>query len=172
MNNIIFPDYENSILNLINSILKYYHVETKYKGLDILDKILQRKYKNIVLIVLDGMGEHIINHISPNGFFKKHQIRKIISVFPSTTTAAMTTYYSGKPPIETGWIAWSQYFKEYGRSIDVLPNRDSYTGEVYKDAKINVQELIQYISIYDQIEETSKEVKAYEISPSHCMSRS
>ena len=172
MNNIIFPDYENSILNLINSILKYYHVETKYKGLDILDKILQRKYKNIVLIVLDGMGEHIINHISPNGFFKKHQIRKITSVFPSTTTAAMTTYYSGKPPIETGWIAWSQYFKEYGRSIDVLPNRDSYTGEVYKDAKINVQELIQYISIYDQIEENSKEVKAYEISPSHCMSRS
>ena len=98
---IVLPDYENSILNLINSILHYYHVETKYKGIDILDKKLEKKYKNIVLIILDGMGENILNRISPNGFLKKHQERKITSVYPSTTTAAMTTYYSGKPPIET-----------------------------------------------------------------------
>ena len=59
--NIVLPDYENSILNLINSILHYYHVETKYKGIDVLDKRLERKYKNIVLIILDGMGENILN---------------------------------------------------------------------------------------------------------------
>lgn len=100
-NKIVLPNYENSILNLINSILHYYHVETKYNGIDILDKRLEKKYKNIVLIILDGMGENILNTISPNGFFKKHQERKITSVYPSTTTAAMTTYYSGKPPIET-----------------------------------------------------------------------
>ncbi len=99
--NIVLPDYENSILNLINSILHYYHVETKYKGIDVLDKRLERKYKNIVLIILDGMGENILNTFSPNGFFKKHEEKKITSIYPSTTTAAMTTYYSGKPPIET-----------------------------------------------------------------------
>ena len=71
-----------------------------------------------------------------------------------------------------GWIGWSQYFKEYGRTIDVLPNRDSYTGEIYKDAKINVHDLINYISIYEQIEEASTDVKAYDINPSHCVSRS
>ena len=99
--NIVLPDYENSILNLINSILHYYHVETKYKGIDVLDKRLERKYKNIVLIILDGMGENILNTFSPNGFFKKHEEKKITSIYPSTTTAAMTTYYSGKPPVET-----------------------------------------------------------------------
>lgn len=71
-----------------------------------------------------------------------------------------------------GWIGWSQYFKEYGRTIDVLPNRDSYTGEIYKNAKINVHDLINYISIYEQIEEASTDVKAYDINPSHCVSRS
>lgn len=100
-NKIVLPDYKNSILNLINSILHYYHVETKYNGINILDQKLEKKYKNIVLIILDGMGDNILNTISPNGFFKKHQERKITSVYPSTTTAAMTTYYSGKPPIET-----------------------------------------------------------------------
>lgn len=74
--------------------------------------------------------------------------------------------------MKLGWIGWSQDFKEYGRSIDVLPNRDSYTGETYKDAKINVYDIINYVSIYEQIEKVSTDVKAYEINPSYCTSRS
>ena len=37
-NEIVFPDYNHSILNLINSILKYYNVKTEYNGLPELDK--------------------------------------------------------------------------------------------------------------------------------------
>ena len=110
----LMPDYNHSILNLINSILKKYNVQSKYRGLSKLDNILEKEYKNVVLVVLDGMGESILNNFSKNGLFKNNEIDTITSVYPSTTTAAMTTYYSGKPPIETGWIAWSQYFKEYG----------------------------------------------------------
>ena len=54
--NIVFPNYEHCILNTINSILKYYNVETRYNGLVELDELLKNKYKNIVLIILDGMG--------------------------------------------------------------------------------------------------------------------
>lgn len=61
-------------------------------------------------------------------------------MYPSTTTSALTTYYSGKPPYETGWIAWSQYFKEYGRAIDMLSHKESYKGENFKGAKIDVFE--------------------------------
>lgn len=172
MKNIIFPDYEHSILNLINSILKHYNVETKYKGLDELEKELSKNYKNIVLIILDGMGEHILKNISPNGYFSEKHADKITSTCPSTTTAAMTTYYSGKPPIETGWIAMSQYFKEYGRALEMLRKTDSYTGEEIKDAKINVFDLIKYETIYEQIEKASPDVKAYEINPTYCEARS
>ena len=140
MPNIVLPNYEHSILNTITSILKYYNVETKHKSLESLDNILKKKYRNVVLIILDGMGEHILTPISPNGFFKKHEVEKVTSVYPSTTTAALTTYYAGKPPYETGWIAWSQYFKEYGRALDMLSHKESYKGESIKDAKINVFE--------------------------------
>lgn len=172
MNNIIFPDYEHSILNLVNSILKHYNVKTKYNSLPKLEKELNKNYKNVVLIILDGMGEHILKKISPNGYFIQNRVDKITSVCPSTTTAAITTYYSGKPPIETGWIAMSQYFKEYGRSLEMLRKTESYTGENIKNARLDVFELVKYETIYEQIEKASPGVKAYEINPTYCEARS
>lgn len=167
-NSIIFPNYNRCILNTITSILKHYNVNTKHNGLKELDEILINNYKNIVLIILDGMGEHILNNISPNNFFSKHHIAKLTTVCPSTTTAAITTYYSGKPPIETGWIAMSQYFKEYGRAIEMLRKTDSYTYEPLVNYNKDIYELIKYTTIYEQIENSSPDVKAYEILPSFC----
>ena len=173
MQELRYPDYNNSILNLITSILKYYNVETKHDSLKVLDEKLEKKYRNIVFIVLDGMGEHILKSISPNGYFMKNNIKCITSVFPSTTTAALTTYYSGKPPFESGWIAWSQYFKEYGRAIDMLSHKESYLKEDISKAKINVFEsVVNYEPIFNRIENASKETKAYEITPEYSDRRS
>ena len=166
--NIILPNYEHCILNLITSILKNYNVETKHKSLESMDNILNNKYKNVVFIILDGMGEHILEKVSPTGYFRKKEIDCITSVYPSTTTAALTTYYSGKPPYETGWIAWSQYFKEYGRDIDMLSHRESYTSRDLKNARINVFDtIVKYKSVFEQIEEALPNIKAYEITPSY-----
>ena len=38
----IQPDYNNSILNLITSILKYYNVKSKYNSLPEIDEILKK----------------------------------------------------------------------------------------------------------------------------------
>ncbi len=173
-NDIVYPDYNHCILNTISSILHYYGVSTKYNGNTKLDEILtQHQYDNVVLIILDGMGNNILNSISPNGFLNKYKLDEITTVYPSTTTAAMTTYYSGKPPIETGWIAMSQYFKEYGRAIEMLRGIDSYTGESYKHMDKDLYNLIAYTPIYEQIENaTNNKVKAYEILPTFCRTHS
>ena len=161
------PEYDHSILSIITSILKYYNVETKYKSLDVLDKKLYSKeYRNVVFLILDGMGEYIYTPILPNGFFKNHEVDVVTSVYPSTTTAAITTYYSGKPPIETGWIAWSQYFKEYGRAVDMLSHKESYLREDLSSVRMNVfKELVNYKTVFQQIEEMG--TKAYEVMPGY-----
>ena len=166
---IIMPDYNHSILSTITSILKYYNVETIHKSSEKIDKILNEKqYKNVIFLVLDGLGEHILNKISPQGFFCKNKIDCVTSVYPSTTTAALTTYYSGCPPFETGWIAWSQYFKEYGRALDMLSHNESYLGEPLKRPLIDVYKTIMsYETIFYKIEKTSPDVKAYEIVPEY-----
>ena len=162
------PEYDHCILNLITSILKYYKVGTNHSTLKVIDEKLKNKYKNVVLIVLDGMGEHLLNNLSPNGYFNNNKVEKITSVYPSTTTAALTTYYSGKPPYESGWIAWSQYFKEYGRALDMFSHKESYLGEPIKNAKIDVfKTIVNYKTIFEQIEEASPNIKAYEITPTY-----
>ena len=171
--NIVLPDYNHCILGTITSILKYYNVETKHKSSKKIDEILEfKKYKNIIFLVLDGLGEHILNNISKDGFLKNNQIDCVTSVYPSTTTAALTTYYSGKSPYETGWIAWSQYFKEYGRAIDMLLHKESYMREPLKNPNLDVfKDVVHYESIYERIEEASPNVKAYEIQPDYAERR-
>lgn len=164
----LMPDYKNSILNMVSSILGNYNVKDIHSTLPKLDLILEKKYKNIVLVVLDGMGENVLKNASPNGIFMEHQVDSITTVYPSTTTAALTTYYSGKAPIETGWIAWSQYFKEYGRNINMLPYIDSYTEEPLPRDEFDIYELLKYKTVYEQIENASPDVTTYEIKPSHC----
>ena len=70
-NKIIMPNYEHCILNTITSILKYYNVDTPHSSLKSLDKKLNKKYKNIILLVLDGLGSHLLDSISPNGYLKQ-----------------------------------------------------------------------------------------------------
>ena len=170
--NLVMPNYEHCILNTITSILKYYNVETKHKSLSLLDDKLKCKYKNVILLILDGMGEQILNNISPNGFFNNNKVDIVTSVYPSTTTAALTTYYAGKPPYETGWIAWSQYFREYGRAVDMLPQRESYKGESLKEANLNVfDKIVNYKTVFEQIKESSPETEVFEIMPEYSVRR-
>ena len=163
---IVLPNYENCILGTITSILKHYKVETKHKSSEKIDKILsERNYRNIIFLMLDGLGEHILNRISKDGYLNKNKIDCVTSVYPSTTTAALTTYYSGCPPYETGWIAWSQYFKEYGRTLDMLTHNESYMREPLKKPLIDVfKTIVNYESVFYKIEKASPEVKAYELT--------
>lgn len=170
---IVLPNYDKCILGTITSILKYYNVETKHKSSNKIDSLLNEKeYKNVVFLILDGLGEHILNKISPDGILCKNKIDLVTSVYPSTTTAALTTYYSGCPPYETGWIAWSQYFKEYGRALDMFSHNESYLREPLKKPIIDVYKtVVNYETIFEKIEKASPNVKAYEIEPEYAERR-
>ena len=171
MSNIVYPDYyNNSILNTITSVLKKYNVETEYNSLNELDKVLEKNYKNIVFIVLDGMGEKILNNISLDGFFNKNKLKTVTSVYPSATVAALTTYYSGLPPYASGWVAWSQYFKDYGRAVDMFSQKESYErNDINKKIKNVFEEVVSYETIFEKIEK--KGIRAVEITPSYSSPR-
>lgn len=167
-NEVMLPNYKKSILNVISSILKKYNVNTEYSELLEIKDIISKDYDNIVLVVLDGMGTNILDNNSPEGIFNRNKKCNITSVFPTTTTAGMTSYYSGKAPIETAWIGWTQYFKEYGKYIDVLSEIDDSNGQKIKVKGLSISDIIGYKNIYEQICEKNPELAVCEIVPSYC----
>ena len=79
-----YPDYSRSIISVISSIMNYYRVPYEYPTVPALDKHLSNFYKNVVLIVLDGMGHDMLEHDLPsNSFLRSSCVSKLSSVFPS-----------------------------------------------------------------------------------------
>ena len=85
-----YPDYENCIAGIPNSILKSMGIEPGRRTSELLDRYLAEKaYENIVVILLDGMGKNIIDaNLSRRGFFNSHMSGTLSSTFPPTTVAA------------------------------------------------------------------------------------
>ncbi|MBR3841243.1 MAG: alkaline phosphatase family protein [Erysipelotrichales bacterium] len=108
------PNYDDSILSISSSILKHYNVPTEYKSMADVDKELKKKYKNVFLVLIDGLGHYNLTSLyDGNDLLRRCEKRPISSVYPSTTVAATTVACSGLPPITTGWVGWHQYFSEF-----------------------------------------------------------
>lgn len=146
-----YPDYTRCPVNIISSIRKYYRTSAAYPALPILDEYLNNFYKNVVLIVLEGMGTDMMErNLVASDFLRMHQLGNLTSVFPSTTTAAMTSYTTGVSPKEHAWLGSSLFFKEFCRTIDVYGNRDSYTKQPISKASA-AEFVMPYETIYQDI---------------------
>ena len=121
MKKIVYPDYKNCIANVPNSILKYYGAELAGESLPLLDAQMTKPYKNVVLLLLDGMGKYILEkHLSENGAFRKNVRGFYSSVFLSTTTAATTSLLSGLQPCEHAWLGWDCYYPQIDKNVTVF----------------------------------------------------
>ena len=129
-----FPDYGRSSLSITSSIFGYFGVKglTYPKLTEIEEKLNTYKPKKIVLLLADGMGENLINrHLPEDSFLRRHDAGTVSAVFPSTTTAATTSIWTGLSPLEHGWLGWSLYFKECAQQIDTFIGTESHTGVRY-----------------------------------------
>ena len=162
-NEFVYPNYNHSILGIPNSLIRYYGGKGHHSSLPVLDRYLGQDYRNVVLIILDGMGVDMLQHnLSNLSFLRRHIRDQITSVFPSTTVAATTAYYSGLAPIEHGWLGWSPYFKDLQRVVELYTNKDHYTGERQDKT---VTRKMGYSHICDQITLADRDVRCTKIFP-------
>ena len=165
MRNIVFPDYNKCLMNISTSVIKHYGIETKFSTLSVLDKELNKNYRNVVVILVDAMGSEILKkHPNESVFLRNHQVDTLTSVFPSTTVAATTSILTAKPPVNTGWIGWLQYVKEEDRSVIFFFNKDFYDIEHEFDYNVS-EKFVPVTKIYDLIEESNNDVTTKEIFP-------
>jgi len=136
------PNYKDgSILNLMSSIGKALGKKSKYSPLKLLPPE-ELKSKNLVVILIDGLG---YNFFKKNGSseLKKHLKGKITSIFPSATSAAMTTFSTGLSPLDHEITGWFMYLKELGSTIRSLP----YTLRVNKTPIENIIDISKLFNL-------------------------
>ena len=119
----IFPDYHGgSIANLMASIaLGMGGWENGYPSCNGLDSERVREVRNLVLLVIDGLGYRYLKEQAGESFLAAHCRGPITSVCPSTTATAIPTFLTGLPPQQHGLTGWFTYFSEVGSIVIVLP---------------------------------------------------
>lgn len=126
--NIQYPDYGNCLVNLACSIGRHFGVGTDATTLKMCDALLEKSYKNVVILLLDGLGKAIMDrNLDENGFFFRHLQGTFSSVFPPTTVAATTSVQSGQYPSAHCWLGWDCYYPQIDKNVTVFRNTESGT---------------------------------------------
>jgi hypothetical protein len=83
--------------------------------------------QRIVLVVLDALGYRMLRGMWAGGEGKVFsdiadagRFFPLTSVFPSTTSAALVTLRTGRPPAEHGWLAYEMYLREFGVAANAI----------------------------------------------------
>ncbi|MCR5253037.1 MAG: alkaline phosphatase family protein [Treponema sp.] len=117
------PDYNNCIVNFSNSILKFYGLKPNHPTMTAVDRILAKNFRNVVVIILDGLGMDTINHhLQPDDFLRRNLKAGITSVFPSSTTPGLTSFETAKMPIEHGWLGETMFFRQEYKIVNCFDN--------------------------------------------------
>jgi len=86
---------------------------------------LQEEYQHIILVAVDGLG---LNFLAENNLaetagnplpdwqalLKDALLQPLTSITPSTTAAALTTFWTAGQPVEHGVIGYEVFLREYG----------------------------------------------------------
>lgn len=131
---LVWPDYDNCLANVPNSILKKFGCEPEGKTLPMLDRYLEKDYKNVVTVLLDGMGKSVLEKLlKEDGPFRSHLAGIYNSTFPSTTANATTSALSGLQPCEHCWLGWECYFPQIDKNVVLFYNTIQGTEEQAAD---------------------------------------
>ena len=107
-------DSGRGFVNLIASLVAGCGGEPRHPELDLLGAAEARGARNVVLVIVDGLGDNYVRAQDPLGALARHRRGAIRSVFPSTTASAITTSFTGATPYEHGLTGWFTYFGAAG----------------------------------------------------------
>lgn len=147
-----FPDYQGgSIVNLMSSLGAHLQYTLPYPQSTLLPKKFLQPEDGVVLLVIDGLGYRYLTSQGKNSTLGKKIHGKMTSVFPSTTAAAMTTFYSGLAPLNHGIPSWFTYLREFGVVATILPMHIRPFRSPLLFGKLKTSDIFQFPAFTDRI---------------------
>ena len=116
------PDYTGQgIVNLVQSIATACGGIARYPELTALPASTLVQARHIVLLVIDGLGQRLLESHPASPNLQRHTIATLSSVFPSTTASAITTFMTGLAPAQHALTGWHMHFAPIERTLAILP---------------------------------------------------
>ncbi len=136
------PDYAGGgIVNLMASISGALGGRSAYPGATLLPAPDWATATNVMLLVIDGLGDAWLRHRSPDGLLSRHRRGALTSTFPSTTATAIPSFLTGDGPLQHGLTGWYTWFAELACVMTVLPGTPRYGGVPYRRAGLDPRRL-------------------------------
>lgn len=122
----LWPAYDGrSIANVPATVASI--LNAQFNGLPPLAEPLWQPYsagaKRVVVLLLDAFGWNLLQAQQQrlsNILNKADRVEKITSIFPSTTTAALSSVWTGVGPARHGMMGLNLFFPEYGSAGQTL----------------------------------------------------
>ena len=114
------------MLNLMASVIRSRGGRTPHQALRNLQVAELKKYRKVVLLLLDGIGagqlrDWMAAEKAPSAFFGKHPHDVITTVCPATTASVVTLLATGASPAEHGILGWHLHMADLGIEGTFLP---------------------------------------------------
>jgi len=149
----------------MNSVAKHFGLKATHPTLPIVDKELRKKYKNVVVMLLDGLGMNILrHHLSETSFLRSNLRHELSAVYPSSTVPSTVSFKTGLTPIEHGWWGHFLYFKTLGQTVNVFTNNEMCSRKKVLIENV-AHKIMPYTSLLDEVSEHKKTMKAYMLCP-------
>ncbi len=153
----VFPDYYGgSIVNLMSAVAQGMGGwNSGYLPCPALDEERLAQVRNLVLLVIDGLGYHYLQRQAGDSWLFRHCSDSLTSVCPSTTATAIPAFLTGLPPQQHGFTGWFTYFSELGSILTVLPHTHRLGRSPVDDQLLSPRHLCGVPPIYDRLDANS-----------------
>ncbi len=123
---------------------------------------LTREHERVALILLDAFGMTFVQRHASHPLLERLEIEPVASQFPSTTTAHLTTLYTGLPVEQHGLYEWRTYEPLVEDVIRALP----FLGSDDAPIPAEPREIVPRPSFYERLEVPSTVLQPAHIWPS------
>lgn len=163
------PDYHGgSIVNLMQSIvagLGRGAMVSDYSPHRSLPPALLAGSRHVVLMVIDGLGDDYLRRKRPSGAIASLSNGPMTSVFPSTTTSAVTTFLTADAPKQHALTGWFMWLREFGVVAEPLPFRNRAGGGNLRDAGLTPDSVFDRTPVFNLIRR-----ERFMVQPAHLCS--
>ena len=170
----VLPRYGGaSLVNLMASLMQARGAPALHATLDALPPGRLDGARNIVLLIIDGLGDRYLMRRGAGGALAARRRAAITSVFPSTTASAITTTYTGRTPHEHGLTGWFTYFGEAGCVGAPLPFMSRGDHRPLRERGVTTRQLFTAAPLFDALATrafvvTSRDIVDSAYNQRHC----